>query len=451
MYNETFEAVQGSIHEFCSTLKSNPETLHAELNHLRGLPIFLFGHSFGGLVSIHHAELYPNQDSFDGYISLNGGLNSDMPGWVEKRMRSWYLNNVNNSEEIEKITKPILLLHTITDSNVNFEVTNNWAKNARKILFKNKVPLDVFYTSHINPGEAKGEGHYIPEDGLALEEYVKKICQFVTKIEDLDTLSRRTALSIFQWELYANKLLRKSTAQERFLSEAFKLYKAHPNMMTVESFESDWDEHYNHLFNVIYLFEEFIRKKDLPYLDQKKVSEVEEVFSDKDKNFYPLSYTLWSIRTTARDEDTIKKALLINLPSYLSFIRGNDSSYKDGNFPDNFDESFLKSLMTDKVVNAFWSAMTNPNQWWSYRARYTLAFSYFLNNPKLLHCAEPYTNKSWWTTNKEDLRILFSRIINKQQEAEIEERNKAKAALKKAILKDKKKVAALEDLINSRK
>lgn len=171
MYQETFDAVLESINAFCSTLKHHPENLHNDLKPLKEIPLLLFGHSFGGLVSISYAERYSHQGNVDGCISFNGGLKGDMPGWAEQRIRARYLNKVNDCEEINKITKPILLLHTPTDSNVILDATNDWAKKARKILFKNKVPLDVFYDRHINPGEVKGEGHYIPEDGIALEEY----------------------------------------------------------------------------------------------------------------------------------------------------------------------------------------------------------------------------------------------------------------------------------------
>lgn len=447
MRKETFAGVQESIHHFCSTFKSTPEILHEDLKHLKGLPLFLFGQSFGGLVTLRHAELFPGQDSFDGYISLNGGLSGDMPGWSENRDRWWYLDDVNETAEIQKITQPILLLHTATDSNVNMEATNNWAKKARKILFKNHIPLKVIYSTQINPAAVEGEGHYIPKSGGAFNEYVETIHHFITTKEDLDRLSAQTALTVFQWELYANKMLRHSTAQEKFLSEAFKFFKTHPNGLTAESFESDWEQYYNPLFNVVYLFEEFIRKNDLKYFAGKNTTDIKEGF-DKDRCW--LSYDLWSIRDIARDQDVIEKNLLAHLPVYLFFMKGKNAEYMDGNFPDTFDQPFLKSLITDKVVNAFWKALTNPEKsrlsQLSYRAHSMLAFSYFLNNPTLLKFVESRTDKFWWTTHNKWLREeVFSDLISQQQESEKEARNEAKAALKKVILKNQKK----EDAVRS--
>lgn len=441
---KTFDAVQQSIHKFLSILKNDPAFLHRELEQIKNLPTFLLGHSFGGLVTIRHAELF-SDNSFDGYIGINSGLLGDMPGWKESRQRIFHLDNVYDENEIAKITKPILLIHAVTDANVNVEITNKWARKARKILSNNKVPFAVFYSNKVNPKSGKGEGHFLPEAGPALDEFIDQIKMFTAVNADGEKFSRthaETGLTVYRQKLFSNKFLRESTMQKRFLSEGFKKYLELSSDEEVRDFSADWRDHYEPLWNVIYIFEKFIRQADKALLKQRDATEFDKFLGKKDSEEFNLAFALWSIRETGRNETAIKNAFLADLPAYLSYIRVSDPNYIKGQFPDIIDDEFLASLAVPEVLEAYWSVLTSPHAK-PYRSRYMMALSFFQTNPHMIAYVERYTNKFWWNTTNKSLRELFApRIENEQREA-LTEKEFARNALEKAILKYIKKENAV--------
>src|SRR5690606_26115273 len=76
MPEDLHRKIQDCIHKFYRTLTENPEKLHTRLKEINTDKIYLGGSSFGGLICVRHAQMYP--DDFSGYISIDGALSSEM-------------------------------------------------------------------------------------------------------------------------------------------------------------------------------------------------------------------------------------------------------------------------------------------------------------------------------------------------------------------------------------
>lgn len=157
MDKDVYYSIQKAIDSFYQTFSKAPQNLHPELAKYRGFPLFLYGASFGGGVSIRHAELYPN--TFNGYISHDGALSlledaktggrggtiSQARGiasqWISPLEEAFMLPQkpgifqkksikIQQDQKIAKIKQPILLIHNFTDKNVNIRTTIAWYNKA---------------------------------------------------------------------------------------------------------------------------------------------------------------------------------------------------------------------------------------------------------------------------------------------------------------------------------
>lgn len=248
--SENFHAkVQLSIDHLYHALK-NPRSIIAsdEADELALKKIFLNGASFGGMLVLRHAELFP--DNFDGYISHDGGLIAGVGvkgdrGYIKGRglaadeikARAW-LSPMTESEDdddvktdvdpkILQIKKPVLLLHNFDDNNVNVLVSIKWYQ---KVLANNKHDLvRLVITRKGNPLDASdplgSKGHFVPTGRRDFLTYREALASFMLlgehRLDEL-TLSKREAR---EFEIYAYHNYSSSTLDERFLSLGYRWYQ----------------------------------------------------------------------------------------------------------------------------------------------------------------------------------------------------------------------------------
>lgn len=285
MPEELFIKIQNCINIFYQKLTHKPEDLHKDLNQLKGLKTYLYGASFGGLVSIRHSELFPN--NFDGYISHDGAISTKMMHkaevgdardedqianlkrvnsslqkfldevvknnelFEEKSMLSIMLSTLeiqkaNNrrielletqiastafndhldpadEDEITKISKPICILQNQDDNNVHAKVAIDFYIKMKKA---NKAELvKMFMTKTSNPATLNNplnKGHFIPQTENEFITYCENILSFMLESPELTEVNQ---LEAYRLNKQTNKYYRKATLQNEFIAEAINKFE----------------------------------------------------------------------------------------------------------------------------------------------------------------------------------------------------------------------------------
>lgn len=248
MPSDIHQRLHASINHFYNTLNNEkdlnqllPENASPELTDsllsLKDKKKYLYGASFGGRTAVRQAELYPK--TFDGYISHDGGLSPGMsvlsadPAVVEMELdepvvkaREWLspmTEDPSSDTKIDKIQSPILLLHNFDDNSVNVKVSLHWYQKALKMGKGDLVRF--FITRRGNPTlfPSHRKGHFLPEDTEAFKSYSETVASFI--LNGPSQLPATSEWMANQINIYANKNYRSADLQERFISEAFRLYK----------------------------------------------------------------------------------------------------------------------------------------------------------------------------------------------------------------------------------
>jgi len=272
--------IHASIHKFFETLKYNPGKLIGSRKIDSTAKIVLSGGSFGGRTAVRHAEFYPN--TFDGYISHDGALSakvgetgisrSFLEPWLspmDEELRKDKLSGKRLDEKdlkISLIKQPVLLLHNYDDSNVNVKVSLVFYQEAIKAGKEKLVQLLI--TARGNPSIVD-KGHGIPYEEEAFEKYSTTIADFILK--GPSQFPPESKWMAHQYDIYANFNYKDASIQERFISEAFRLYKWPFKIKNFygqtnrSKFDQDWAEIYRNLFILInyVISEKGLRNSDI--------------------------------------------------------------------------------------------------------------------------------------------------------------------------------------------
>lgn len=232
MPEELFHQIQECIHYLHVTLKHNPESLDPKLSVIKGKPQYLSGTSFGGLMAIRQAELYPNKSSddpsdasFDGYFSFNGALS------LEVALKSMSPFNVSQLWGSRAWLDPKLFSHLIRDKLFLSQTLDDNAVDAKQLTdfyyqmhadnLHHLVSISIAHEGIPAPSE---EQHYYkghnPSTGTEDFAYLaERMTQFMQKNE-----LRFSALNEwrgFENDRKANLLYKGATPSERFIGYCF--------------------------------------------------------------------------------------------------------------------------------------------------------------------------------------------------------------------------------------
>lgn len=268
MPNELYTKIQACIHRFHTVLSTHPESLHQDLGSLQGLPIGLYGASFGGALTFNQSLLYPN--SFTRYISHSGVLDASRQyrqkggGDLHKRFPV--------AEKAKDLQDTYLVLHAANDICVNVQCGLGFYKKAA--AEGKRVKLSVITKG--GRGVAAGRslffpytGHYRPVLKKSFEFYIQEIVHFLTQAKPLTPLTK----AISQWrahtyESYMEKYMygkddqhtsQSHSLEKMILSQMYLIYKnacvfkgkdkdtvlAEPSaILDNNRADAIWDQHY---------------------------------------------------------------------------------------------------------------------------------------------------------------------------------------------------------------
>lgn len=315
MPEDLFIKIQNCINKFYQQLSNNPEELHKDLSQLRGLKSYLYGASFGGLVSIKHSELFPN--NFDGYISHDGAISIQMmhkadvrdliredqlenlkkkvhsiqkriDGVTDERKNVYestfklrdeiveFIETIQNKREsslfndyldpakqseINKIIKPVFVLQNQDDNNVHAKVAIDFYKKMQEAGKTELIKLLMTKTS--NPAtkeDPENKGHFIPENENDFITYCEGILNFMLSSPELSEVNK---LEAYRLKKQTNKYYRKATIQQEFIAQALDKFEKSlspyknfdlPKLTEIvnEYFQSHWESEYQPLYYALH-------------------------------------------------------------------------------------------------------------------------------------------------------------------------------------------------------
>lgn len=341
--------LHASIHHFLQVIRTQPETIFPDLTLPNDIKIILYGESFGGMLSIRHAELFPQAEdskSFDGYISHDGWLSPKIGELGDPTLMSSHILNSNliknpqskeyppsaepeaekwlspiGKEKVDCIQQPILLLHNFDDNNVNVKVCLDFFKEALKSGKENLVHLLITRRGNPIPNtiDPYEKGHGISRDTHAFENYARTVAFFI--LEGPPKSSTVSKWMAHQYEIYANKNYKMATFEELFISEAYRLYKSsyyrpkvipgEGGIQTKQKIDSDDIK-----------FENFwVNKGELLYYTLKYLRS----FQDKEEPLQMIKACQNEMEDLENngllaDED-VERTLLYQLPDFFDYLR----------------------------------------------------------------------------------------------------------------------------------
>jgi hypothetical protein len=239
MPESIFIHLQNAIHHFYDILKRTPEKLHEELGSLlkdKNIPMNLFGHSFGGLMSVRQAELFP--DTWDGYISAAGSLSlkTIRKTSIAYDMRKFPTFDPNlfkylyPEQNLMTLKDPVLILNNLDDNITSLKVATSFYNEAVKEKKENLI-YPLFTYEGVKWGRSGGLdkpitfGHSGPSGETRFREWVETIHTFVTNIKSITKKS-----PYYQWQgrkgyVKSHEYDVTSSATKMFLAAAYKQYK----------------------------------------------------------------------------------------------------------------------------------------------------------------------------------------------------------------------------------
>lgn len=265
MPESLFRKIHRSIHCLYEILQDCPESLHPELASLKGLPFFLRGASFGGLMSVRYAQLatqYPHQfRRFQGYLSFNGALsaemlyNSDLLYLYEEnryKRRDYRADFLNPYNHVAFIEDPILITHCLDDNNVNVKVAFDFAQKAQALGKSHLVRLQLVQNGNTMLknypfGSESAKGH-LAVDRFQFKTYSDAVLQFLR--QPIATLPEVSSWREFYGNIKANEYYRQATPEERLSAHIIKRRNAQQTTELISEIQDDetWHTHYIPLY-----------------------------------------------------------------------------------------------------------------------------------------------------------------------------------------------------------
>lgn len=245
------DVISGAAHQKLLTAQDD-EAILRDIQHFKSefdqiaqmhsrVPMYLMGNSWGGRTAVQMALKHP--DSFDGYISHAGALGqSQRYTSLEKRKLieknpDW--KQLYPDTGLERLTKPIMLIHAEDDSRVPLMSSILWYKKASQAGKRDLITLYVIEKSNkvsakTSTKDLTTRGHGAPQTGVAVLNYANAIIDFINRNGEHNEKSRQ--LTRTQYKTYKQHALAKSPAKfnlkERVLSKAILLEEEQPGSVT---------------------------------------------------------------------------------------------------------------------------------------------------------------------------------------------------------------------------
>lgn len=228
MPEDLFQKLQLGIDYFLNSLK-DPSSFIDDIDIVEKLmnkKVVLYGHSFGGLTAVRHAELYPN--TFDGYICHQGALDPVLTNRasIMSNVRSGFEDrewlNASQEKAIKNINDPILIIHNYDDINVSILAATSWYN---KVIEAKKEKFVQFYVP--KRGGEDSLRHEFPTDLEDFYKYGAIIIDFI--LFGNSPLSVMNEWRSKKYEVYAKSFLNKNYEQlsltDKFMAWAQRLYR----------------------------------------------------------------------------------------------------------------------------------------------------------------------------------------------------------------------------------
>lgn len=434
---DTHNELHGSINRFFQALKQADENLHPDLKNLIGKKVYLYGASYGGRTALRHAELYP--DTFDGYISHDGGISpmvwSDYSPWIMPMTK-----NKDSDIMINEIKQPILLLHNFDDNNVNIKATLDWYNKAKKIGKGGLVQLFISRegnslskaTNTSSTIDLIEKGHFLPEKEV-YKDYINAITSFILK--GLGQLPSVRDWKNTYYDIYANKNFKSATLNEKFISEAFRIYwenTSTPNeplwLMTREKVQKqimqDWQDKYRPIYYLISDQEKY--KQQTKEFNEKFNSQAE---IEQHAKILPAKVSALQEKGMLSNE-RIANALKKQLPVFLTYlkeigkIKGTSDVSKTSDNGLKVPENIIKLSNNKTLQKEFLFELLDPNTDNDLKLRFL--YEYYMGNLDLMKNIMPSSE------TEEEIKAQ-----NELIDAIMSEREKMLSVWKKLIEKSK--------------
>lgn len=268
MPKKLFDHIHRSINCLYMTLQDTPTSLDHNLSKLKGIPFFLRGSSFGGLMSVRYAQLATQEPKrfrpFQGYLSFNGALsnkmlfNSDLPCAGVRDYRTDFLNPFNH---IDFVNDPILVIQSLDDNNVNSKVAFHFVNEAHKkglqhlvrmhIVKKGNAVIDETANSNDPDSVMERElskGHLSVSDPEEFSLLQETIIAFIKK--PVSVTPNVNAWREFTGNIKANNYYRQSTPEEKFTAYVFKAKDTLSTKALLAEIQNDvlWENNYKPIY-----------------------------------------------------------------------------------------------------------------------------------------------------------------------------------------------------------
>lgn len=355
--------VQRSINKFFTAMRLG--ALDPALTHLSCLPHFLAGGSFGGRTTIKHAEIYPR--TFSGYISIDGNLSFSI---LEKTRAdivsgkgTWNNPDIDAYFGIENIQDPVLVLHNFDDNNVNVAVSLGWYKHALRLGKGDLVRMLITHKGNPIPRNVEdihNKGHYEPEDARTLAQLSSTIERFMLD-GALSLPQKINEQQANEYQLYAYRNMNEASATKKFLSEAYRHYKANGSVAITDE---EWRSYYTPLF---YAVSSLTRLKSQQQPVDMELSRLKE--------------------NGLLTDDVISRGLKAHAATFVEYI---DEKYASSL---NLDLQILTiSLMMDQTVRSTYRSWILDGYYLSKDFRNYILRTLYVGNPQLLSDYFSYFN-----------------------------------------------------------
>lgn len=237
MPSELYAKIQACIHRFHTVLSTDPESLHKDLGSLHGLPVGLYGPSFGGSLTFNQSLLYPK--SFTRYISHSGALDASQQ--FDKDVTASQEGTITERFPLVKRAKDLqdtyLALHTANDPCVSVQCSLGFYKKAAAEGKRVKLSISPKGGRAVIEDSSKFAytGHGAPILNRSFEFYTQEIVNFLTQAKPLTPLTQ--AISAWRAHAYENYMAKSiygrkndkkedlGSLEQSIVSQMYLLYK----------------------------------------------------------------------------------------------------------------------------------------------------------------------------------------------------------------------------------
>lgn len=259
---------------------------------IKNLPIYLMGHSFGGLVALNYTEnqYYTDAPKINGVIVQDGAVSEK--AMINKKFLHKEIDP-SHPEKVKNIEVPVLLLHNLDDRNVSATGMVDFFQ----LLTKDKIDAYLHFTRQSHGTSLYGpiqKGHGISPYKKSSQKFRKSILNFmlINRSKEKNKAAREEAHLDSDWQVLRYKyvaarnirgeLSTPDLLEERTLGELFKIYKnsGHDKNENSNILEKEWNGLYRPSLMALYTIpkvfpsledSENIRKKLKELINQPQV------------------------------------------------------------------------------------------------------------------------------------------------------------------------------------